>query len=699
MKVHLALSAAAGVHAFRLSPISRVVELLNGLADKTESDMKKAESMYEDFVCWGKTIVNSKTESNEKAKSRIDSLETYISDLDAGRIELTSERVDLEKELASLNSDIETAKSLREKEEKDFEAASDEMKMAISALEDAVEVLKEATKDHQDGSLIALRGRMSGGFSVRLAEASKLSHAVDVGRRFLSEGDALFLQRILTGEVPDKDWKKLNRKATFKMSYKARSGKIQGVLGKLLASFKKSLKEAEDKEDDAKDEYDKLMSSKKEQREKAENALSSMSVEGGARSMSKSQAQDEVDDLKDQVRNDERFISETETALEDKKDEWKTRKGLMVGEIAAINKAISILHSDDSRDLFKKSFKSQGYDFLQTRSDSTEAQRLGLAVGTIKKAAKGDRRMLAMAARLSLTSGGHFDEVISAIDDMITKLKDEEQEDLSNKEHCEEDRMDDTRDAIVDSRAIDDLSESIDRLVGEIEELKTEVKEKEKEVEDIKEEIKKAEKIRDDENAAWVKSNDDDTKAAELVDDAKGVLERFYQDNDLNLIQTSGKSQEPPKVVAGEAPPPPPATWEEPYGGQKGESQGIISILEMIHDDINKDKDKAKDEEDKAQQEFDDFKSDSEKEIDDLEDTITDMENSISDKEDDVSSKKGERGDKKDSLDSLLSKIKDEQPGCDFLLVNFEVRTENRQIEIDGLDKAKAILNGAEFDE
>lgn len=691
------MSTVAVTQGLRLSPVTRVVELLKGLAEKTENDMKKAESLYEDFVCWGKTIITSKTDSNEKAKSRIDSLETYISDLDAGRIELTSERVDLEKELAALKSDIESATALREKEEKDYEAASDEMKMAISALEDAIDVLKEATKDHEDGSLIALRGRLSGGFSMRLAEASKLSHAVDVGRRFLSEGDALFLQRILTGEVPEADAKKLNRKATFKMSYKARSFKIQGVLSKLLSSFKKSLKEAEDKEEESKDEFDKLMSSKNEQKDKAENALGSMEAEGGARGMSKSQAQDEVDDLKDQVDNDKKFIQQTEGALDDKKDEWKTRKGLMVGEIAAINKAIAILHSDDARDLFKSSHKSQGYDFLQTRSDSDSVveARLGLAAGTIKKSAKGDRRMLAIAARVTLATGGHFDEVIEAIDDMIEKLKDEEKEDLSNKEHCEEDRMDDTRDAIVESRDIDDISEAINRLTGEIEELQAEVKEKEEEVESIKEEVKKAEKIRDEENAAWERSNEADTKAAELVEKAKEVLANFYEENDLNLVQ---KSKAPPTVVAGEAPPPPPPTWEEPYGGQKGESAGIISILEMIHDDINKDKAKAKDEEDTAQEEFDDFKTDSEKQIDDLEDTITDLEGSIADKEDDVSSKKGDRGDKKDSLDTLLSKIKDEQPGCDFLLVNFQVRTENRQIELDGLDKAKAILDGAEFD-
>jgi chromosome segregation ATPase len=693
MKVHLVLSTFAVTQGVRLSPVTRVVELLKGLAEKTENDMKKSESLYEDFVCWGKKIISSKTDSNEKAKSRIDSLETYLADLDAGRIELTSERVDLEKELAALKSDIESATALRDKEEKDYEAATDEMKMAISALEDATEVLKEATKDHEDGSLIALRGRLNGGFSMRLAEASKLSHAVDVGRRFLSEGDALFLQRILTGEVPEGDAKKLNRKATFKMSYKARSFKIQGVLNKLLSSFKKSLKEAEDKEEESKDEFDKLMSSKNEQKDKAENALGSMEAEGGARGMSKSQAQDEVDDLKDQVDNDKRFIQQTEEALDDKKEEWKTRKGLMVGEIAAINKAISILFSDDARDLFKSSFKSQGYQFIQTSSDlnSVAEARLGLAAGIVRKAAKGDRRMMAIAARVNLASGGHFDDVIEAIDDMIEKLKDEEQEDLSNKEHCEEDRMDDTRDAIVESRDIDDISEAINRLTGEIEELQAEVKEKEEEVQSTEEELKKAEQIRDEEKVAWQNSHEADTKAAELVEKAKEVLANFYSENNLNLAQKS-------KAPAGEAPPPPPPTWEEPYGGQKGASAGIISILEMIHDDIIKDKDKAKDEEDKAQEEFDDFKTDSENKIADLKDTITDLEGSISDKEDDVSSKKGDRGDKKDSLDSLLSKIKDEQSGCDFLLVNFQVRTENRQIELDGLDKAKAILDGAEFD-
>ena len=85
-------------------------------------------------------------------------MESYIEDLESGRVELTSERVDFEKEVAGLLSDIEKSKALRKKEKEDFAGAKDELGKGIKALDDAVEVLKGATKDHKDGSLLALRG-------------------------------------------------------------------------------------------------------------------------------------------------------------------------------------------------------------------------------------------------------------------------------------------------------------------------------------------------------------------------------------------------------------------------------------------------------------------------------------------------------------------------------------------------------------
>merc|ERR1719316_1608646 len=213
--------------------------------------------------------------------------------------------------------------------------------------------------------LITLRSTMGESSKAREADGAALSQAIDFGKKFLTKGDALFLERVLSAEVPEVDWKKLNRKATFKMKYKARSGKIQDVLAKLLETFTTNLKDAEEKEAAALASYEKLMASKKDQLDKAEQALEDMFAEGGARKMNKEEAQEEVDALKEQIENDKRFIEQTEQALEEKKLEWKDRKALRAGELAAISKAIAILHSDDARDLFKKSLASQGYLLLQ----------------------------------------------------------------------------------------------------------------------------------------------------------------------------------------------------------------------------------------------------------------------------------------------------------------------------------------------
>jgi len=81
----LAASSASAV-ATGMSPVTRVVELLKGLAEQAEKEGKVEEGLYEDFVCWGKSIISQKTASNSEAESRIDYLETYIKDIEAGRI-------------------------------------------------------------------------------------------------------------------------------------------------------------------------------------------------------------------------------------------------------------------------------------------------------------------------------------------------------------------------------------------------------------------------------------------------------------------------------------------------------------------------------------------------------------------------------------------------------------------------------------
>merc|ERR1719409_518730 len=116
-------------------------------------------------------------------------------------------------------------------------------------------------------------------------------------------------------------------------------------------------------------------------------------------------------------------------------------------------------------------------------------------------------------------------------------------------------------------------------------------------------------------------------------------------------VKVSVKAKQSP---AGEAPPPPPSTYEE-------------------------------------------LKSDLETQIVDLQTGISDLEGTKSEKESEAQTAVEERITQKEQLGAVMEKIKAAEPGCDFIAVNFEIRTKNRQTEIDGLVKAKAILQGADF--
>jgi len=685
------------------------VELLKGLSKQAEKEGKVEEGLYEDFVCWGKSIINQKTASNAAAESRIDELETYIADLDSGRIELTSERGDLEKDIATLMSDMESATAMRKKEKADFEEAEKEMNQAITALKSAIDTLDEATKDHKEGVLLAVRSRLqgaakNGGMAELAAHQAALKQAVDLGDRFLEKADATFLKRVLLGDVPKVDWKKLNRKATFKMAYKARSFKIQGVLKKMHQTFTINLKDATDKENDAQTDYDNLMKGKQGQLDASREALNKMESENGAKGMSRQESEDELNALKKQVKDDTKFIAQTEKSLEEKKAEWKKRSALREGEIAAISKAIYILHNDDARDLFKKSFASQAPgEFLQVAQKSALALRADKASAALKSAARrsGDKRLLALArdvaSQPSKSVKTKFDPIIKAIDKMIKLLESEEEKDLDIKQTCESDRMEDTRNAIVFSRTIDEQTDEITHLTEVIAECEKTIKELTADIKETKEELAKATRMREDENAAWKVTDKDDKLAAETVARAKDVLEGFYKDNGLVFVQ---KGKQPVEgMAAGEAPPPPPATWEGDYGGKTGESQGIVAIMEMVHEDIKKDRADAKADEDSAEKEYQDFKKDSEDKIKSLTGDKEATEKKMGNAETDKSNTEKERATKKGELDNLLDKIAEINPNCEYFEVNYPMRTKNRQIEIDGLNKAKAILKGGVFDE
>lgn len=718
------------------TPVSRIVGLLNGLKSKLEDDLKAETDLFETYACWYKTTTTTKTASNEAATSRVDSLKTYIKDIEAGKIEFTTERQDLEKQVAGLSKDLETAKTMREAEKKDFEAAEAEMKQAITALDGAITTIEDGTK----GSLAQTRSYVD-----MLDTRHSIQKAMAFASGLLDSDDTKYLQQVLNGEAPkDKDWKKLNRKATFKMKYAKSSGKILKTLGGLKTTFEKNLKEAQDQEKAAQESYETLSKSKTTMLDTGRKALIDMVGENGARGVSKADAQNEVDALEAQIEADTKFIKEAETAYTTKNKEWDARKELRSKEILAMSQAIAVLASDDAKDTMKSSFKSSGYLFLQEVASQGEPQRRAKCAARLL-AKSTDPQIALLATRLGSGANVAIERVIKYIDEIVGQKAQEEKDDLTKKQKCETDLADAASSARKASLAMDTASEDIARANGQVEELKTQIKEQEEKKTGLQGQIKDATSLRKDENTLFKADKVVDENAVQLVKSAINIVKDWknakaalISTNKVTLKSTVPTAPEgilpaPPSKVgvaaqaphrlaaasikvhtvqksstkrapqfqvdAGKAPGAPPSTWEDgsEYGGA-GESGGIVGILELVMEDMKKDIATAVADEGQAVKDFDKMKADLEGEIKATDSTIDAYTKDKAAKEKIVADKSTERGTKKTELESQIELYTGVKPGCDFLLVNFETRTKARQIEVDGLKKAKAILKGAKFE-
>merc|ERR1719440_1937250 len=135
---------------------------------------------------------------------------------------------------------------------------------------------------------------------------------MEVGKGFLAKRDLDGPTKAL--DVPEVDWKKLNREATFKQKYEARSGKIQDILADMLQTFKDNRDEAVAAENKAQSDFNALMTAKKDQLSAAKQALLDKAGEKGARAESLAESEAEKGDLEGQNTRDEGYLADTKTA-------------------------------------------------------------------------------------------------------------------------------------------------------------------------------------------------------------------------------------------------------------------------------------------------------------------------------------------------------------------------------------------------
>jgi len=365
--------------------------------------------------------------------------------------------------------------------------------------------------------------------------------------------------------------------------------------------------------------------------------------------------------------------------------------------------------------LFKKTLPGAASSFVQMKVTSNAARQSALKL--LKSVKKADPRLDLIELAMRGQKGG-FDKIIKMIDELVVNLGKDQAADDEKKSYCnsELDKAEDKKkglDADISdlNKAIADEEEAIATLSEEIAALQDGIKALDKQVAEATE-------TRKEEHDDFVAETTANNNAKDLLLFAKNRLNKFYNpklykpppkrvlSEEDQIVVNMGGTLAPtnaPGGIAGTgiglaqvAPPPPPeANLAYKKSGQ--ESNGVIAMIDLLIADLDKEIDTSAVEEKDAQADYETFMADAATKRAEDSKSITDKAalkaSTEEDHQTDTDSKKSKELEAMETAKYIAGLHAD----CDWLLKYFDARKSARAGEVESLQKAKAVLSGADY--
>jgi len=682
-------SEAAGEHAtLAVNPIRKVVTMLQQMTNKIETQGEVEQELFDKFMCYCKTGVADLEKAIADAEEKIPQLESEIKATSEEALQLKADIPAHKTDRAAAKEAIAEATAIREKEATAFAASSTDLKTNTEAMSKAIAAVEKG---------------MKGGFLQTTAASTLKRITLSDG---VSDSDREVLTEFLEGSSSD--------------GYAPASGQIVGVLKQMLDTMSKDLAELTSQEEQSIKDFDALVKAKTAEIEALTKMIEEKIERLGKVGVEVVNMMEDLEDAKEGLVEDKKFLAELEKGCSTKEGEWAERCKLRAEELLALADTIKMLNDDDALELFKKTLPGSA-SFLQTMVTTEEVMsraRELLLGGKHKHHGHHDHRMDVIALMLRGKKVG-FDKIIKMIDDMVDLLHSEQETDSAKKAQCEKDfdLADDKKKEL--ERTIDDLEkamaeekESIATLTDEIASLIQGIKDLDKEVADRTEQRK-------EENSDYQTEMASHIAAKELIGMAKNRMNKFYNpklykappkrelSEDERITLNMGGTLAPtaaPGGIAGtgiafsqrDAPPPPPETFGA-YSKKSEESGGVIAMMDMLIKDLADEAREMEFNEKDAQEDYEQFTKDAAEKRSLDSKAIGDKNGVKADQEASLQQNTEDHGVNLKAAFANEQTIMNLHAECDWLIKYFDMRKEARSGEVEALGKAKAVLSGADY--
>jgi len=649
LSVHATSSLTFDAEAAKNRPVTKVVNLLKDMLKQLEKEAEEDEEIYDQLACWCATNEKEKTKSVAEAEQRITDLTTSIEDLTASSSRLGTEIGNLEKEVAENQHALDQATAIRQKELAEFVQEEKDLLQSIGGLASAIKVLSK----HNGASFLQVD--IQGAVSTIQYQVAKNSK---------------YLEGVITPTERRKISSFIQESASAK--YAPQSGEIFGILEQMKESFEANLAELQKEEAANVKAFGELKAAKEEEISAGQDQIDAKTQENADADEKLAQNKEDLEDTKKTLGEDEAFLAMLKETCSSTDAEWEERTKTRQLEMEACSKALALLTSDEAHDLFTKTFNPA---LVQV---SEHSERQSAAAKFLKEAAlkTNSPRLAAIAMKVKLDA---FVRVKKAIDDMITQLIAEKQDEIKHKDWCvdefntnqvQTERKEAEKQDLL--ALIEDLQLQIKTLSGEIDTLKSEVDE-------LNLNMKRGGEDREKENKEFQLVVADQRAAQKLLTAALDMLKGFYE-KAAALVQE------------GQAPP---AGFKE-Y--KKNESAGgVMGMMQTIIDDAKTMESEVIRAEEDAQKAYEDFVKESNSSV---QTKTKSMVNKVEEKakcEEDLNQATQDKENALLELEQLSNYNAELHQSCDFIMKNFEIRQTARDEEIEALKQAKSILSGAKF--
>eukprot|EP00933_Yihiella_yeosuensis_P003358 TRINITY_DN1060_c0_g2_i2.p1 TRINITY_DN1060_c0_g2~~TRINITY_DN1060_c0_g2_i2.p1 ORF type:complete len:713 (+),score=270.34 TRINITY_DN1060_c0_g2_i2:71-2209(+) len=571
--------------------VSKVIEMLEGLAAKVEAEGTAEKKTYDKYARWCGETQEEKTGEINAGKDAIIELNAAIKTGEADRdaqIAAITGQGGFEQSIAQLEQNIADDIKQRAKDKAAYEAANKETEKAIDGLDKAVEAMRASQP------AVFLQQ----GVREQLRSASMLAEVMGLGGK-----DTL---KALAAPTQD---------------YNFHSDGILATLEKLQADFRDADRTADEEEGKAISSFTASQIALKAALAKNERNLETAKQAKGAAIAKVGQAKKDLEETEAELADDEKYKAELIAMCNEKKATFDQRDSTRKSEIAALDQATDIMKDTTGNSatggalLFEVAAKAaqtpavlktaeleaeriERHDgvrpvhFLQIAHETRSLRGHGPdrrqeGVDFLMEMARETRkgRFVAFAQKAAKFSANAdvFAEIKKMIADQIESLKNKAAESQSKKASCDKRISESSVKRDNANKEVKQLNTQMMTSEARRDELAEDIKRLTSEIATLAEEVKNATDARNQESAENAANVEEAEIALSGVDAAMKVIKDFYGANKENEVALVEKRQGPEKDA-------PDASFKnkEAYKGSQEASTGIVGMLEVIQSDFQR---------------------------------------------------------------------------------------------------------------